>query len=175
MRPKGLQRSDCLYLAGLGDKLGRAHAQIVQALARLLGDPPVRVVVPEALAPGSPFVVHVAGFGSFHAQAPPGLDAGAAMDMPLPAQLVLAGDGFADEALQQKYGFEEPKCCCMSKLAHKIMCHFSFWSGCGCQFLCWSCFPFWWPVTALYAFFLSFYWCVHAFGRCCVSVCNKEA
>ena len=89
--------------------------------------------------------------------------------------VVLAGDGFADEALQQKYGFEEPKCCCMSKLAHKIMCHYSLWSGCGCQFLCWHCFPFWWPVTALYAFFLSFYWCVHAFGRCCVSVCNKEA
>ena len=33
-----------------------------------------------------------------------------------------------DEALQQKYGFEEPKCCCMGKLAHKIMCHYSLWS-----------------------------------------------
>ena len=89
--------------------------------------------------------------------------------------VVLAGDGFADEALQQKYGFEDPKCCCMNKLAHKIMCHYSLWSGWSCCCLCFWCHPFWWPVTALYAFFLSFYWCVHAFGRCCVSVCNKEA
>ena len=85
------------------------------------------------------------------------------------------GDGFADEALQQKYGFEEPKCCCMSKLAHKIMCHFSFWSWWGCSSLCFWCFPFWWPVTAFYCFLLNFYWCIHAFGRCCVGLCNKEA
>ena len=89
--------------------------------------------------------------------------------------VVLAGDGFADEALQQKYGFEEPKCCCMSKLAHKIMCHYSLWSGCGCCCLGQICFPFWCPVTGFYSFFLIFYWCIHAFGRCCVRVCNKEA
>ena len=38
----------------------------------------VRFVVPEEPPPGSPFVVHVAGSAA-RAQAPPGLDAGAAM------------------------------------------------------------------------------------------------
>ena len=64
------------------------------------------------------------------------------------------GDGFADEALQQKYGFEDPKCCCMNKLAHKIMCHNSLWTGCGCCSLGQISFPFWCPVTGFYSFFL---------------------
>ena len=62
----------------------------------------------------------------------------------------------------------------MNKLAHKIMCHYSLWSGVVLLLPLLLVPPVLVARDAFYCFLLNFYWCIHAFGRCCVGLCNRR-